>query len=430
MTGFPTIRFNAPEAAHAALIACRNCDRLQALPDLRAGQTARCGRCSHVLTEVHHESLERAFALAAAGLLLLILSASYPFLGVSAEGQLVQMTLLDSAVSLFQYQEPLLATLVFAFVFLLPTVLLCTQLLLLMLLLSRRFAWLTPWLTRLILGLASWNMVEVFMLGVLVSIAKLSTLATVQIGLSFWCFLGFALCTVATQATLDPYQLWRVVERNRFGPNHAVPAAGTVAGCDRCGKVLAAQTHRCPVCAQRLQVRIPNSLQTTVALLATAIVLYIPANFLPIMSTTEFGVVIRSTIAGGIVLLWQDGSYPTAIVIFVASLLVPILKIVLLCWLCWSVYAEQRRGARQRSFIYRITEFVGRWSMVDVFVVALLVALFQFGTVLSVEPGAAALAFCGVVIVTMLAARSFDPRLIWDHQPQPPLPGSAPTHSQ
>lgn len=389
------------------------------MPILRAGQSARCSRCRYLLTEVHHESLERAFALAASGLLLLILSASYPFLGVSAEGQLVQMTLLDSAVSLFQYQEPLLATLVFAFVFLLPTILLSTQLLLLSLLLTRRFSWLAPWLTRLILGLAAWNMVEVFMLGVLVSIAKLSTLATVQIGLSFWCFLGFALCTVATQATLDPYQLWRVVERNRFGGSQPTPSVGTVAGCDRCGKVLPAQSQRCPVCAQRMHLRQPHSLQTTVALLITAIVLYLPANLLPIMTTTEFGVVIRSTIAGGIVLLWQDGSYPTAIVIFVASLLVPILKIVLLCWLCWSVHSQHRRGARQRSFVYRITEFIGRWSMVDIFVVALLVALFQFGTVLSVEPGAAALAFCGVVIATMLAARAFDPRLIWDHHVQP-----------
>lgn len=387
---------------------------MQTLPALQVGQRARCARCGHLLTEIHHESLERAFALAASGLLLLILSASYPFLGVSAEGQMVQMTLLDSAVSLFQYQEPLLASLVFAFVFLLPTILLSLQLVLLTLLLVDRMAWLTPWLTRAVLALSAWNMVEVFLVGVLVSIAKLSTLATVQIGLSFWCFVGFALCTVAVQATLDSYQLWRAVEHRRFGHRAAAPAAIGALGCPRCGKMLSDAHARCPVCFTRASARQAHSLQATVALLITAIVLYLPANLLPIMTTTEFGLVIRSTIAGGILLLWQDGSYPTAIVIFVASLLVPILKIALLCWLCWSVHAGHMGGARQRSALYRVTEFIGRWSMVDVFVVALLVALFQFGSVLSVEPGAAALAFCGVVIATMLAARSFDPRLIWD----------------
>ncbi len=419
-SGYLAIRFSDVEVAPADLIACRSCDLLQALPTLRAGEAARCMRCNHLLTELHHESLERAFALAASGLLLLVLSASYPFLGVSAEGQMVQMTLLDSAVSLFRYQEPLLASLVFAFVFLFPTILLVLQLSLLTLLLLGRVSWLTPWLTRAVLQLAAWNMVEVFMLGVLVSIAKLSSLATVQIGLSFWCFVGFVLCTLATQATLDPYQLWRTVERRRFGVSQPVQSTvpvepgASLLGCHRCGKILSAESSRCPVCFSRRKQRLPNSLQATVALLLTAIVLYLPANLLPIMSTTELGVVIRSTIAGGILLLWQDGSYPTAIVIFVASLLVPIVKIILLCWLCWSVHDGHSRATSQRSFVYRLTEFIGRWSMVDVFVVALLVALFQFGTVLSVEPGGAALAFCGVVIATMLAAKAFDPRLIWD----------------
>ena len=143
-------------------------------------------------------------------------------------------------------------------------------------------------------------------------------------------------------------------------------------------------------------------------------VLYLPANLLPLMVTTTFGTATRSTIAGGILLLWQDGSYPTAIIIFVASLLVPILKILMLLWLCYSVWQAQAHSLKERTVLYQLTEFIGRWSMVDVFVVALLVALFQFGAVLAVEPGAAALAFCGVVVFTMLAAQAFDPRLIWD----------------
>jgi paraquat-inducible protein A len=407
-------------------MACPTCDLLQALPVLQVREAAHCIRCGHVLTVHHKEALERAFALSSAGLLLLLLSASYPFLGVSAEGQVVQMTLLDSAVALFEYQAPMLASLVFLFIFALPTVLLTLQLVLLSMLLLARWPRLAPWLARAVLALSEWNMVEVFVLSVLVSIAKLSTLATVQLGLSFWCFIGFALCTVATQVTLDRYQLWRAVERIRFGQPRrvaALPEQGQLLGCDRCGQVWPDSAHRCATCFERLRDRFPHSLQTTVALLATSIILYFPANFLPIMSSTEFGQVIRSTIAGGIVLLWIDGSYPTAIVIFIASLLVPILKIVMLGWLCWTVHQQHHLGLRQRSAVYRITEIIGRWSMVDVFVVALLVALFQFGTVLSVEPGGAALAFCGVVVMTMLAARSFDPRLIWDAADPTASPG-------
>ena len=117
---------------------------------------------------------------------------------------------------------------------------------------------------------------------------------------------------------------------------------------------------------------------------------------------------------GGVLLMWEHGSYPVALVIFVASIMVPLAKLGSLIWLCWSVSRKETRLLRQRTSLYRITEFVGRWSMVDVFVVAILVALIQLGGILTIRPGPAALAFSGVVIITMLAAESFDPRLIWD----------------
>jgi paraquat-inducible protein A len=150
------------------------------------------------------------------------------------------------------------------------------------------------------------------------------------------------------------------------------------------------------------------------ALLITAAVLYIPANVLPIMTTDQLGRSTDSTILGGVVLLMKMGSYPVAAVIFVASVLVPVSKLVALAWLCWSVARRHPTSHRQRTVLYRVTEFIGRWSMVDVFVVTILVALIHLGGLLRITPGAAAVAFGGVVIVTMLAAESFDPRLIWD----------------
>jgi paraquat-inducible protein A len=156
-----------------------------------------------------------------------------------------------------------------------------------------------------------------------------------------------------------------------------------------------------------------RSIQTTWALLFTSILLYIPANILPIMHTSVLGSDDPSTILGGVIALWEMDSYPIAIIIFIASVFIPVAKIVILCWLNYSVQRKQQRANSERIFWYRITEFVGRWSMIDVFVVAVLVSLIQLGNIMNALPGHAALAFCGVVICTMLAAMSFDSRLIW-----------------
>jgi paraquat-inducible protein A len=143
--------------------------------------------------------------------------------------------------------------------------------------------------------------------------------------------------------------------------------------------------------------------------------MYIPANVFPIMTTEQFGQSMDSTIIGGVILLWKMKSYPVALVIFIASVLVPIGKILSIAALSWTVAREQITSRRQRTILYRITELIGKWSMVDVFVVAILVALIQITGIVVIRPGGAALAFAGMVILTMFAANSFDSRLIWDH---------------
>jgi len=191
-------------------------------------------------------------------------------------------------------------------------------------------------------------------------------------------------------------------------------AAQALASCHVCYKLSPERLHECPRCGSTLHLRIPHSIQRTVAFLVTAIVLYVPANVLPIMTTAQLGRSEPSTILGGVVLLVKMGSYPVAAVIFIASVLVPIAKFSALSWLCWSVARKHPTSHRQRTVLYRFTEFIGRWSMTDVFVVMILVALIHLVGLLVITPGAAAIAFGGVVIMTMLAAESFDPRLIWD----------------
>lgn len=190
-------------------------------------------------------------------------------------------------------------------------------------------------------------------------------------------------------------------------------------GCPVCLTLNDMSHSKCRTCRRHLHVINSNSVQHTVALLITSILLYIPANTLPIMYTNWLGQETASTIMGGVISLWQPGTYPIAIVIFVASILVPIGKILALSWLCLSVTIKKSDSRRINLELYRLTELIGRWSMVDVFAVAILASLIQMGKIMSVFPGIAALAFAAMVITTMLAAMAFDPRLMWANQPHP-----------
>lgn len=187
-----------------------------------------------------------------------------------------------------------------------------------------------------------------------------------------------------------------------------------LAGCHTCGKVSPVELGRCPRCGSHLHLRKPDSIQRTVALMAAATLLYIPANLLPIMTVVELGDVTENTIVSGMLSFWRTGAYPIAIVIFTASILIPLLKIVALTWLCLAATGKLRPSPAMLGKIYWFTELLGRWSMVDIFVVGILVALVQLGNYMTITVGPGALAFAGVVVLTMFAAMSFDPRFLWD----------------
>jgi len=191
-------------------------------------------------------------------------------------------------------------------------------------------------------------------------------------------------------------------------------------GCECCGLVsrrtdrdATCTVWRCPRCGHPLTDRKPGSLQNTWAYVAAAVMLYVPANALPVMTTTNFFRYDNYTIAGGIAELWADKSYVLAIIVFTASIAVPLVKISALALLAWSVQYAPRWRCAERARLYRTIETVGHWSMLDVYVVVLLSGVVHFGRIASVQPEPGLLAFGAVVILTMLAARSFDPRLIW-----------------
>lgn len=172
---------------------------------------------------------------------------------------------------------------------------------------------------------------------------------------------------------------------------------------------------QCPRCESHLHKRKPDSIQRTWALVIAAFACYLPANFLPIMETSSLGTTQTDTILSGIIYLINHGSWHLALIVFVASVLVPLLKIAILIFLLVSVQMRSRWRPRERAKMYRLAELVGKWSMVDIYVVTIMVALVQMGNLASIAAGAGAIFFCAVVILTMFAAMAFDPNLIWDN---------------
>ena len=171
---------------------------------------------------------------------------------------------------------------------------------------------------------------------------------------------------------------------------------------------------RCPRCAAALHSRKPASLARTWAFLIAAMLLYVPANILPIMDTSSLFGTERNTILSGIAFLWTSGSWVLAALVFFASIVVPLAKMLALTLLATSVQMRTAWQPRTRTRLYRVIEFSGRWSMLDIYVVTMLVALVQINTLASIHAGPGAAAFGAVVVLTMFAAASFDPRLIWD----------------
>ncbi len=198
------------------------------------------------------------------------------------------------------------------------------------------------------------------------------------------------------------------------------PVSGAHIGlltCHACGQLARANHGHnicCPRCGSRLHARKPDSVSRCWALLIAAMICYIPANILPMMHTSSLFGSQSDTIMSGVVYFWTSGSWYLALIIFFASIMVPLLKMIALVLLLITVQRRSHWQMRERARLYRLIEFVGRWSMLDIYVVAIIVALVQLKALATIQPGPGAIAFGAVVVLTMFAAMAFDPRLIWD----------------
>lgn len=400
-------------ASHAEVIVCHGCDHLFDSVSCAPGHQLNCTYCGTVLKVSHENWLSRAAAFTVAGLVLFVVTLTFPFIGLEAAGQEQLSRLLTGVLALLDRDQFILASLVFITIFLIP----------LLELLGLSYVIFSRWLNIKPPGVAQvmqilfitrpWNMMEIFFISVLITTIKLGDIAALVPGPGLYAFAALVLVLIYTHMHLDRHSLWAWLQHeNRFVAQGR--EEGELAVCHCCDAQIGESLVHCPRCHSKVRRRIPDSYQRTLALLIAATVLYLPANLLPIMTTVQLGAERTDTILSGVIHLYESGNFGIAAIVFIASIVVPIVKIAILGYLLWAINKKAQGNPRHQTWLYRMTEFVGRWSMIDVFVVTLLVALVQFGVLANVEPSGAIVCFAGVVVLTMLAAETFDPRLLWD----------------
>jgi len=405
------------------LTTCHECDLLHRLAPLAPGERALCTRCGALLYAEPRGGVQRPLALALAALGLFAIANLFPFLALKIEGRVEENLVVSGVVALWNAGMADLAVLVFLTSIAFPVLTLLGLVWILVPLAAggMRAPGTAPVL-RALAAVGPWTLLGVFMLGTLIAFVKLQDLATVVPGISLYAFAALLITATAAVASFDVSLVWPRVgpaPPPALAPGATAHEHGLVA-CHTC-TLLAPMpqpgTHaRCPRCASPLHhARKRDSLARTWALVIAAMLLVVPANVYPVMTVIRFGQGEPSTILSGVVHLVAEGMYGLAFIVFFASIVVPMVKIGLLVYLLLSVQRRSPWRPRDRTRLYRLTEVVGAWSMVDVFLVGVLSALVNLQSLATIAPGVGASFFGAVVVTTMFAAHSFDPRLIWDH---------------
>lgn len=397
----------------SGLRSCPDCGLMSVLPPAAPGSSIHCPRCHKSFRRVRSSTFTHLISYSVAALVFCVLAAIAPFIRVTLYGRF-QVSSLWTGPHMLQEQnlEPLAMVVIFT-----TLVLPVAELVLMnIVLLGPSFgipATISAHAFRWVKKMALWAMLEVYLLGFLVAYKRLSAMTYVHIDTAVYALILAIVFTALMETELDSEDIWR-----RLGRNHA-PQTGDDAeewiGCDLC---FMASKHTpgsdCPRCGHTLHVRKKNSLEHTWAYVIAAALCYIPANYFPVMNITQLSSTTSYTIIGGMMEFWDQGFLPLALLIFVASILIPLSKIVMLVYMLDATRKRSSSNLLLRTRIYRLIRFIGRWSMVDIFMASIMVALVQFGQIANITSGIGGVYFCAVVIFTMLAVESFDARLMWD----------------
>ncbi|HEX5660502.1 MAG TPA: paraquat-inducible protein A [Polyangiales bacterium] len=385
---------------------------MQRLVDRGADHYLTCARCrGRLLHTSTPMPMLVASCVGAAGCCLL-LGLGTPLFEIQLAGRFASAGVLDGASSLADRDMPELALVLILTLLVAPVV----HLLILTLGLLGAHQRTPSRLLLMPLGLLEtarrWSMLEVFLLATFVCYVRLHAWTTLQVGPALAGLIAATLVSAVAHSRLNVESLWQRMPWKRAEPR---PVSGPQIACDWCGLLTnAGDGATCPRCGRALQLRKRHSLARATALLIAACLLTIPANFVPVMTMTRFGRPEAHTIFGGVLEMGEAHLWGLAAIIFVASIVIPVFKIIALAALLVLTKYGHPGHLMRRTRTYRALRELGRWSLVDVFAVAILVSLVRMGLLATVEPSYGAVAFCGVVLLTMLAVEEFDPRLMWD----------------
>ncbi|MBP2300959.1 paraquat-inducible protein A [Azospirillum picis] len=415
------------------LIGCPHCGRLHRIRLPAPGRRAECSRCGAVLFRRGRGGLHHALPMAITGALLLLLVAANPLMAVHIQGN-DRTSLVTTGIEALAGQGMWpLSLLVGLLVLAAPFARVMAVIAVLLRVhrgrrpgrpreTARLFAWTET--------LRPWAMLDVFLLGLLVGYSRLKGFANAEVLAGGIALGGYVVARTAMDLMLDHRAVWQAIDHV---PATDEPPPARWVSCGVCHRIHGCDhgpaPERCTRCHSRLHAREPESLERTTALVAAGIILYIPANLLPVMTVVNFGQGAPSTILSGVHELAEVGLWPLALLVFVASVAVPVLKLAGLGWFILSARRGSPSLLHARTRLYRIIDAIGRWSNIDVFMIAILTALVQFGAVASVRADPGAVAFAAVVILTMMASHVFDPRVMWDRaEENPRLPAIPDRH--
>lgn len=402
------------ESLAGKIIACHECDHLHSYEVIPAGAKANCQHCGNLLYRHIPDSINRSLALYSTALILFFIANGFPFLSLELGGRVVENILFSSGWAMVKLGMGELGALIILTSILFPFIVIVGML---YLLIPARLGTVAPFMSqvyRIVNSIVPWSLVGVFMLGVLIAIVKLQDLANVVTGPSLIALALLLLVYTAARANFDPHDFWSLTEHSEISKEDL--SDHKILNCHTCGFLSRhnGKNQNCIRCNSSLHHRKHNSIEATWALLIAAFVLLIPANVYPVMTVIRFGQGEPSTILSGVLHLIESGMWGLAMIVFIASIVVPVLKLIILSFLLISVQKKSIWRPRDRTLLYRVTEVVGAWSMVDIFLVGLLSSLVSLDALSTIRPGIGAIFFAGVVVITMFAAHSFDPRLIWD----------------
>lgn|SRR5690625_897658 len=401
------------------LLACRQCGQLHQRIQLAADTAASCVRCHATLYRYSALSLNDWTAILLGSLITFAIAYSFPIVVLTLQGTTVNASIPQALWLTWQQGYHLVALMGFLFTVVFPVGQLCFQLWAIRRIYKKNLPSDFRFGLRVLEAIVSWSMIPVLCLAILVALVKLAGMATVHIGPALYAF-GVLLVLMTISGRLSANTIWQLAEDQGL-----VAVAGqncqdkqAVIDCRSCGYIqpMRTTTRFCRRCGAQVFRFIPDSFSRAWAFVIAAAILYLPANILPVMELRLPTGANSHTILGGVIELWQMGSVELALVVFTASVLVPITKILALGFLLIHNKWRGLRAQRQRTRLYQIIEFVGHWSMLDVFVVLLLTAMADFPGLSQVKAGPGATAFGAVVILTMFAAMSYDARIGWNRQ--------------